>query len=146
MSFEILVEFFYWPPMAGAHEGREEVSETLCPFCSPNQAPQQHIVLENETCYFLQHDRHQDILEGSGVSVPKAHRPTTFDLTVDEWRDLRTLLLQARAFLAERYRPDGYTLAGTWGPSPIKKFRTHTFMWCPVMWMSHTREKGFVIG
>lgn len=84
--------------------------ESLCPFCSPQQDPQQHIVLENATCYFLQHEQHQDILEGSGVIVPKAHRPTTFDLTEGEWRDLRSLLLQARAYLAERYRPDGYTL------------------------------------
>ncbi len=84
--------------------------ETACPFCHPQRDPHQHIVLENETCYFLQHDHHQDILEGSGVIVPKMHRPTTFDLTEAEWMDLRALLLQARTYLAERYGPAGYTL------------------------------------
>lgn len=83
---------------------------TRCPFCFPQQDPQQHIVLENTTCYFLQHDQHQDILEGSGVIVPKAHRPTPFDLTEDEWRDSHTLLRLARVYLETHYKPDGYTL------------------------------------
>jgi len=79
------------------------MAETVCPFCCPQQDPHQRIMLENETCYFLQRDHHQDVLEGSGVIVPKAHRPTTFDLTENEWMDLRTLVLQARAYLGERY-------------------------------------------
>ena len=86
------------------------MAETVCPFCYPQRDPYQHIILENETCHFLQHDQHQDVLEGSGVIVPKAHRPTAFDLTENEWTDLRALLLQARAYLGERYHPDGYTL------------------------------------
>ncbi len=90
--------------------------ETVCIFCSPHEDPHQHIVLENETCYFLQHDHHQDVLEGSGVIVPKAHRLTAFDLTPQEWMDLQALLLQARAYLGERCHPDGYTLGWNVGP------------------------------
>lgn len=56
-----------------------------CPFCHPQEDPHQHVVFENDTCYFLQHDDHQDILEGCGVIVSKEHRQTTFDLTLKEW-------------------------------------------------------------
>lgn len=81
-----------------------------CPFCRPQDDPHQHIVFENDTCYFLQHDHHQDILEGSGVIVPKEHRQTTFDLTLAEWIGIHDLLHKAKAYLGERFRPDGYTL------------------------------------
>ena len=81
-----------------------------CPFCHPHEDPHQHIVIENDTCYFLQHDDHQTILEGSGVIVPKAHRQTTFDLTPEEWTDTRDLLHKAKAYLDAKFSPDGYTL------------------------------------
>lgn len=81
-----------------------------CPFCHPQDDPHQHIVFENETCYFLQHDHHQDILEGSGVIVPKEHRQTTFDLILKEWMDIYELLHKAKDHLREQFNPDGYTL------------------------------------
>ncbi|WDL98525.1 HIT family protein [Alicyclobacillus sp. ALC3] len=81
-----------------------------CPFCQPQDDPHQHVVIENETCYFLQHDGHQDILEGTGIIVPKAHRPTAFDLTPQEWADTYELLHQAKAYLDAKFAPDGYTL------------------------------------
>ena len=37
-----------------------------CVLCNPHKDPEQRIVLENETCFFLQRDSQQDILEGSG--------------------------------------------------------------------------------
>jgi hypothetical protein len=42
-----------------------------CPFCNPLKDEEQNIVFENKTCYFLQHNLQQDVLEGSGVIVPK---------------------------------------------------------------------------
>ncbi len=47
--------------------------EANCPFCTPDQDENQMIIFENETCYFLQHLKEQDVLEGSGVIVPKIH-------------------------------------------------------------------------
>lgn len=38
-------------------------------FCSPHNGPHQNINFENRTCYFLQHDKEQDVLEGCGVIV-----------------------------------------------------------------------------
>lgn len=87
------------------------MTETVsCPFCHPHDDVHQHIVFENDTCYFLQHDHHQDVLEGTGVIVPKEHRQTTFDLTLDEWVGINDLLHKAKAYLDERFQPDGYTL------------------------------------
>lgn len=83
---------------------------STCPFCHPQLDPSQTIIAENKTCYFLMHDREQDVLVGSGVIVPKQHRATTFDLTPFEWHDTCTLLHEAKVFLEETYGPDGYTL------------------------------------
>ncbi|KGI84019.1 cell-cycle regulation histidine triad HIT protein [Exiguobacterium mexicanum] len=83
---------------------------STCPFCHPQLDPSQRIVAENKTCYFLMHDREQDVLVGSGIIVPKQHRATTFDLTPFEWHDTYRLLHEAKVFLEETYGPDGYTL------------------------------------
>ncbi|MEO2075099.1 MAG: HIT family protein [Bacillus sp. (in: firmicutes)] len=84
--------------------------EKNCPFCNPRQESEQHIVFENETCYFLQHNREQDVLEGSGVIVPKKHHANAFELTPEEWNDTYELLQKAKDYLDERFSPDGYTL------------------------------------
>ena len=81
-----------------------------CPFCNPLDDPNQNIIFENDTCYFLQHNLEQDVLEGSGVIVPKKHRENTFELTVVEWNDTYELLQKAREYLDGKFTPDGYTL------------------------------------
>jgi diadenosine tetraphosphate (Ap4A) HIT family hydrolase len=80
------------------------------PVLFPHQDKEQHIIFENETCYFLQHNREQDVLEGSGVIVPKKHLANAFELTPEEWNDTYELLQKAKDYLDETYAPDGYTL------------------------------------
>lgn len=86
--------------------------EVNCPFCNPEEDIDQNIVFENETCYFLQHGKQQDILEGSGVIVPKNHHINAFELTKEEWADTYELLQSAKEYLDNEFSPDGYTLAG----------------------------------
>lgn len=81
-----------------------------CPLCNPQKDSEQMIVLENETCLFLQHNKHQDILIGSGLIVPKKHHIDTFALTKEEWNDTYDLLQDAKTFLEDKYAPDGYTI------------------------------------
>ncbi|MDA8345920.1 MAG: HIT family protein [Thermaerobacter sp.] len=81
-----------------------------CPFCHPERDPDQHVVFETQACRFLQHDREQDVLVGSGVIVPRAHRENAFALTSEEWLDTQLLLQQAKAYIDERFHPAGYTL------------------------------------
>lgn len=84
--------------------------EENCVFCNPKSDPNQNIIFENETCYFLQHNREQDVLEGCGVIVPKRHRTNTFELTREEWNDTYELLQLAKDYLDKTDTPDGYTL------------------------------------
>lgn len=81
-----------------------------CPFCEPQHDPDQKIIFENELCYYLQHPKHQDILEGSGLIVPKVHRQTVFDLTPKEWAATYELMQQVKQYAEENYAPDGFTL------------------------------------
>ncbi|MGG1631094.1 HIT family protein [Rossellomorea sp. NRS-1567] len=81
-----------------------------CPLCNPHKDKEQNIVLENETCYFLQHNKHQGVLEGSGLIVHKKHHTDAFELTQEEWNDTYELLQEAKKGLDKEYSPDGYTL------------------------------------
>ena len=54
-----------------------------------------------------------DVLPGSGVIVPIAHRASPFDFTGEEWAAVHELLLRAKAAWDERLSPDGYGLYWT---------------------------------
>jgi diadenosine tetraphosphate (Ap4A) HIT family hydrolase len=79
-----------------------------CPFCDPDTLDDTEIVLENEQCLFLQAP--QEVLVGSGIIIPRAHRETVFDLTEAEWAATFDLLQQAKALLDADYAPDGYNV------------------------------------
>jgi diadenosine tetraphosphate (Ap4A) HIT family hydrolase len=67
------------------------------------------VLVENELCLCAS-SRGEEILPGSAVIVPKAHRPTVFDLSRDELAATFALLHEARPLLEARYRPDGFTI------------------------------------
>ncbi len=85
-----------------------EGCQVACPFCHPESDARQQVVLENEHCRFLQ--RPQEVLIGSGLIVPKAHRETIFDLTDDEWSATFLLLRKVKERLDVEYGPQGYNL------------------------------------
>lgn len=69
------------------------------------------LLLENELCmFFNSEDLEGEFLRGSGVIIPKAHRPTVFELTPEEIDATFELLRQARPLLDERYKPDGFNI------------------------------------
>ncbi|MRG86764.1 HIT family protein [Salinibacillus xinjiangensis] len=84
--------------------------EENCPFCHTDKDKDQNIIFENETCYFLQHNKEQDVLEGCGVIVPKKHHANAFELTKEEWNDTYELLQSPKGYLEQEFSPDGYTL------------------------------------
>lgn len=55
-----------------------------CPFCAPDRDLNQRIVLE-KGCLFLLKLKEHEVLEGSGIIVPRAHRQDIFALTRKEW-------------------------------------------------------------
>lgn len=76
-----------------------------CPFCAFDPA---EIVLASERCLFV--ETRDPVLAGSGMIVPRAHRETVFDLTLEEWQETYALLQQARALLDGQLQPDGYNV------------------------------------
>ncbi len=79
-----------------------------CPFCHPEENERVRVVLENEHCQFLQEP--QEVLIGSGVIVPRAHRETVFDLTEEEWAGTFSLLREVKQVLDAEYGPEGYNV------------------------------------
>ncbi|MFW6135913.1 MAG: HIT family protein [Chloroflexota bacterium] len=79
-----------------------------CPFCHPEENERARVVLENEHCQFLR--ELQEVLMGSGVIVPKAHRERVFDLTENEWEATFALLREAKQLLDAEYGPQGYNV------------------------------------
>jgi diadenosine tetraphosphate (Ap4A) HIT family hydrolase len=85
---------------------------TRCPFCSPEVDGQ--VVLENTACVMIWTG---GTPEGSAMVLPRAHRPTVFDLTPAEWVATRDLLDQARELIAGQLSPDGWNVG--WNVFPV---------------------------
>lgn len=81
-----------------------------CPFCVRDRG---EVVFENDYCAFLR--RAEPVLQGSGVIVPKAHRPTVFDLTPEEWAATYALLAQVRAQMLQELQPAGFNVGWNCG-------------------------------
>lgn len=89
-----------------------------CIFCNLELEPTQKVILSNEYCMFLQLEQAQEKgiqLEGAGLIVPKKHRETAFDLTIEEWNATYTLLKDVKNYLDKRYHPQGYNLGWNCG-------------------------------
>jgi diadenosine tetraphosphate (Ap4A) HIT family hydrolase len=81
--------------------------KTECAFCDPGLR-RREMQIENEYCIFLQH--HQEVLIGSGIIIPKAHRRTVFDQNENEWKATYDLLREVKALLDKEYSPAGYNI------------------------------------
>jgi diadenosine tetraphosphate (Ap4A) HIT family hydrolase len=94
-----------------------------CEYCNP-EFDNQKLVVENEYCMFLMLNNPD--IEGSGIIIPKQHRETVFDLTEPEWTATYQLLQEAKAWIDQTYRPDGYNVgwnSGTVGGQHV--FHSH---------------------
>lgn len=86
-----------------------------CPYCNLFADGEQEIVLENETCYFIQKQSEQKVLQGSGLIIPKLHKVDVFELSDQEWRDTGDLLQRAKVILDRQFAPDGYSVGWNTG-------------------------------
>ncbi|UOR13486.1 HIT family protein [Halobacillus amylolyticus] len=89
--------------------------ENTCPLCHLKGDADQQIIFENETCYFIQKESEQHVLEGSGLIIPKTHTETVFDLSAKQWSDSQQLLKKAKERLDELHSPDGYSVGWNTG-------------------------------
>jgi len=82
------------------------------------------VILENAHCLFLRQP--EPVLIGSGIIIPRQHRKTPFDLTMEEWEATFSLLVQVKALLDRRYAPDGYNIGWNCGQVGGQEvFHTH---------------------
>lgn len=86
-----------------------------CPYCNVHTDVEQGIILENKTCYFIQKESEQQVLQGSGLIIPKQHKTNVFELSDQEWIDTRELLLHAKILLDKKYSPGGYSVGWNTG-------------------------------
>ncbi|MGY6501466.1 MAG: HIT family protein [Acidimicrobiales bacterium] len=84
-----------------------------CDFCDAELVRRSaDLVIENATCLYASRQLDEpDVLPGSGLIIPRAHRRSPFELAPEEWVDTQALLIEAKAVLDARLRPDGYTVA-----------------------------------
>lgn len=81
-----------------------------CDFCDVDAFRTAEVFLEDHRCVFAATSLDSAVLPGAGIVVPRAHRESPFELDVDEWVSTRALLVEARAVIDERLRPDGWTI------------------------------------
>lgn len=70
-------------------------------------------MLANALCVFVQSA--DPVLVGWGMIMPRAHRPTVFDLTAAEWAATYDLLHLVKTRLDAEYAPDGYNVGWNCG-------------------------------
>jgi diadenosine tetraphosphate (Ap4A) HIT family hydrolase len=100
-----------------------------CPYCNLKADVEQDIVFENETCYFIQKESEQQVLQGSGLIIPKKHKRDVFELSAQEFSDSRELLLLAKEFLDKKFTPDGYSVGWNTGKAGGQSiFHAHLHM------------------
>jgi diadenosine tetraphosphate (Ap4A) HIT family hydrolase len=88
-----------------------------CDFCTPGAFGDAEVLIRHELCMFAARGFGDDlVVPGAGLIVPTAHRESPFELTAEEWAATRVLLLEAKAAIDQRLRPDGYNLV--WNVAP----------------------------
>jgi diadenosine tetraphosphate (Ap4A) HIT family hydrolase len=66
------------------------------------------ILFENDFCVSIELNEEEII--GSCMIIPKAHRLSVFDLSDEEWKDTKELIVKVKNYLDMRYKPDGYNV------------------------------------
>ena len=86
-----------------------------CPYCPISNDPGQDILFDREHVLFSQKSTEQGALRHSGIIIPKAHRETVFDLTEKELLATFDLLKEVKAWMDNKFRPEGYNVGWNCG-------------------------------
>jgi diadenosine tetraphosphate (Ap4A) HIT family hydrolase len=86
---------------------------STCGLCHLEENPDQRVVLRDRTELFLQNEKEQGALVGSGVIIPVRHAETVFDLTPDEVAASFALLAASRRGWTSAIVPTATTWGGT---------------------------------
>lgn len=80
----------------------------ICCFCNYKDDKEEILLFENDYCACIA--RNENILVGSCIIIPKAHKATVFDLSYEEWEATKQLVDIVKSYLDSKYRPDGYNV------------------------------------
>ena len=86
------------------------MTDEPCIFCNPDPAD---ILFENDLWY-ARADKYP-VAEGHILLIPFRHAPTFFDLSDDEKASFFGFVDRARAWLDDRYAPDGFNIGANVG-------------------------------
>jgi diadenosine tetraphosphate (Ap4A) HIT family hydrolase len=86
-----------------------------CRLCRLEQDPDQKIILRHPLVLFLQTEKEQGALRGSGIIIPVRHAETVFDLTPEEILASFALLAEVKTWMDHSYQPDGYNVGWNCG-------------------------------
>ena len=86
---------------------------TNCPFCDWENDTYAKLLFTNKYCVCF--ELPDQVLAGSSIIIPKAHKVTVFDLDDDEWRATKDLIGKIKQYLDENYKPDGYSVGWNCG-------------------------------
>lgn len=79
-----------------------------CIFCDYKNDEKGIIIFENKSVICIKFN--DKILIGSCLIIPKNHKETVFDLSVDEWVDTKQMIDTVKKYLDKKYQPNGYNL------------------------------------
>ena len=86
-----------------------------CSMCRLDETSDQKVILRNDKVIFVQNEKEQGVLRGSGVIIPVRHAETVFDLTPAEIDATFVLLKHVKTWMDEQYHPDGYNVGWNCG-------------------------------
>ena len=84
-----------------------------CIFCNFKNDEKGTILFENKLCVCIENIN--NILVGSCIIIPKAHKVTVFDLSYEEWEATKNLIDTVKIYLDSKYNPDGYNVGWNCG-------------------------------
>jgi diadenosine tetraphosphate (Ap4A) HIT family hydrolase len=86
-----------------------------CGLCHPDGNPDNRVIFRHDAVLFVQNEKEQGTLRGSGVIIPVRHAETVFDLAPQEIAATFALLKLVKAWMDEQYHPDGYNVGWNCG-------------------------------
>lgn len=83
-----------------------------CPFCNPDK---ERITRESDLAFAMRDGF--PVSKGHMLIIPKRHISSFFDLTDDEYKEIRGLLIESKNLLDLELSPDGYNIGVNDGPA-----------------------------
>lgn len=79
-----------------------------CPFCAENQLLIVNILYQDELWYIV--DMEEGSINNATMAITKRHIETPFELSVEEWRQLKKIIDKMKSLVDAKQPADGYNI------------------------------------